>query len=69
MICRGQVDKNFPKYLDIKLSKSYTQLFERCSFTFLLAHNVLMDLSTFPQFAAKLISLYLFSIKIREKLP
>ncbi len=36
---------------------------------FLLAHNVLNDLLTFPQFGAKLISLYLFSVKNREKLP
>ena len=47
----------------------FSLLIKTYSPTFLLAHNVLNDLLTFPQFGAKLISLYLFSVKNREKLP
>ena len=67
MICRGLVDNILHKKLRISLSKSQSRLSAEAFEIFFLSLNALTGLSTFPQFGAKLISLYLFSVKNCEK--
>ncbi len=62
------MDKKQAKYLEISLSKSCSILFAEGTHLLFLFSNTLYVFSTFPQFGAKLISLYLFSPKICEKL-